>query len=316
MRLTATGAVLERSLDITGDIIGRQGSADSATDTWALIHDPIYSGSTRTTVAEIEMKRTSTGAGNYDGQISLQTRSTGNSLAEALLLDKNQGASFRGAIVVKTSALSANTTLGAHYAVFASAAGGSITLTLPAASGNAGLVYEVYKTDTSTNTVTVDGNASETIGGALTVVLGGNKGVSRLLIICDGSNWQLKELYEEGDFTATLTGVTTSVTGTARYTLNGKTVSLDMVNLLGTSNSTACTITGVPATIRPARNKDFSVNEIQDNGNKYPGMLRLASSGTFTLFFLTTVPGALGSTFTNANQKGLGMDTALAYNLM
>lgn len=52
----------------------------------------------------------------------------------------------------------------------ANAAGGNITYNLQAAGGN-GVLYFFKKTDSSTNTVTIDGNSSETIDGATTVVL-------------------------------------------------------------------------------------------------------------------------------------------------
>src|SRR3989304_4267991 len=42
------------------------------------------------------------------------------------------------------------------------------TVTLYATSGNGGKILSIKKTDSGTNTVTVDGNASETIDGAAT----------------------------------------------------------------------------------------------------------------------------------------------------
>lgn len=67
------------------------------------------------------------------------------------------------------------------------ATGGNSTVNLPAASGNSGKAIVVKKTDSSANTVTVDGNASETIDGANTFVL--NAQWDSLHIVCDGSNW-------------------------------------------------------------------------------------------------------------------------------
>lgn len=64
----------------------------------------------------------------------------------------------------------------------------SFTETLPAASGNAGLAYYFIKTN-STNVVTIDANASETIGGALTIKMATLN--DSLQIVCDGSNWQV-----------------------------------------------------------------------------------------------------------------------------
>lgn len=69
-------------------------------------------------------------------------------------------------------AVTTNTTLGAtHYSVSANATSGSLTITLPAVSGITGRRYQITKSDASANTVTIDGNASETINGATTHVL-------------------------------------------------------------------------------------------------------------------------------------------------
>jgi len=73
--------------------------------------------------------------------------------------------------------------------VFADAVGGNITLNLPAASSNAGRRYYIKKIDSSSNSVTVDGNASETIDGATTVST--TTQYSGWTILCDGSNWSV-----------------------------------------------------------------------------------------------------------------------------
>lgn len=73
--------------------------------------------------------------------------------------------------------------------ILADASGGSWTLTLPAAASNTGKVYHVKKTDSGTNTVTVDGNASETINGATTVILKVQNEV--LSIVSNGTNWDI-----------------------------------------------------------------------------------------------------------------------------
>lgn len=44
----------------------------------------------------------------------------------------------------------------------------SFIITLPAASGSAGIIFEFTKTDATANTVTIEANGSETINGSLT----------------------------------------------------------------------------------------------------------------------------------------------------
>ena len=68
-----------------------------------------------------------------------------------------------------------------------SASGAARTITLPAAASSTGLVIGVKKSDSSTNTVTIDGNASETIDGATTLVLGRQHDC--VLLMCDGTGW-------------------------------------------------------------------------------------------------------------------------------
>lgn len=81
-----------------------------------------------------------------------------------------------------------DTALDADEVITVSASGGVRTITLPPAAGIQGKVYTVKKTDSSTNTVTIDGNAAETIDGAATFVL--NSENESVIIISDGSNWQ------------------------------------------------------------------------------------------------------------------------------
>lgn len=94
------------------------------------------------------------------------------------------GGSF-GAAITSTST---DITLGAtHYTVKVDASGANRTITLPAASGVTRRIYIIKKTDATANTVTIDGNASETIDGATTKVI--NTQWAGYMIQCDGTNW-------------------------------------------------------------------------------------------------------------------------------
>lgn len=91
----------------------------------------------------------------------------------------------------------------------------SFTITLFAASGNSGKVLRIKKTNaTLANQVTIDCNASETINGATTTTL--NTQGEFITIICDGTNWQISQLYIPSIWTSyTPTG---GWTGTTTYT--------------------------------------------------------------------------------------------------
>ena len=63
------------------------------------------------------------------------------------------------------------------------------TVTLYTNSGNGGKVLSIKKTDSGTNTVTVDGNASETIDGAATKEIQFQN--STMTIMSNGTNWYI-----------------------------------------------------------------------------------------------------------------------------
>ena len=65
---------------------------------------------------------------------------------------------------------------------------GAITINLPTAVGNT-KIFNIKKTDSSTNAVTVDGNGTQTIDGDLTLIIFG-EGDSYTLI-SDGANWKV-----------------------------------------------------------------------------------------------------------------------------
>ena len=76
------------------------------------------------------------------------------------------------------------------------ATSGAITVNLLAAATAAdGFQITIKKTDSSSNDVTIDGNASETIDGSTTLVLDGEN--NSVTLVCDGSNWFVKASLDE-----------------------------------------------------------------------------------------------------------------------
>jgi len=100
-------------------------------------------------------------------------------------------------------------------------------------------------------------------------------------------------------FTGTLTGCTTTPTGTVKYTRNGKFVTLSIPQISGTSNSTAATITGAPTSIAPATAKRCLVR-VQDNGTAALGVADIGTGGVITLFL-----GATAAVFTGSGTKSI-----------
>ncbi len=73
--------------------------------------------------------------------------------------------------------------------ILCSTAGGAWTLTLPTAIGIKGKIYTIKKTTNDVSGLTIDGNASETIDGAVTKLI-----VSQyraITIMSDGANWHV-----------------------------------------------------------------------------------------------------------------------------
>lgn len=77
-----------------------------------------------------------------------------------------------GAVMMPITTVTTTTTLDTtHYTVLADATSGNITINLPTAASASGRVYVIKKTDSSANTVTIDGSGAETIDGATTNVI-------------------------------------------------------------------------------------------------------------------------------------------------
>lgn len=98
-------------------------------------------------------------------------------------------ASTVGQVLSKTADYTITVQDGNNLILLADATGAAVTITLPTAVGHKGFTLLVKKTDTSTNIVTVDGNAAETLDGALIGVL--SIPYTWMQLVSDGSNWRV-----------------------------------------------------------------------------------------------------------------------------
>jgi hypothetical protein len=201
---------------------GTTGTTQSAGDNSTKIATTAYADSAASTAAASKVSDTAYDATTWDGVTTVApSKNAVRDKVEALDAAKANLASptFTGTPAAPTAAAGTNTTQLATTAftmtavsnaattilsasktsaytatsndgiILCDSSGGAFTVTLPAAASNSGKILRFKKTDTSTNAVTVDGNASETIDGALTLKL-----CSRydfLDIVSDGSNWQV-----------------------------------------------------------------------------------------------------------------------------
>lgn len=112
---------------------------------------------------------------------------------------------------------------------------------------------------------------------------------------------------DTGSYTATLTGCTTSPTTSIAYRRVGDMVFLDIPALSATSNTTAATITGMPAAIRPSAARS-DIGSVTDNSAVATGKIVIETSGVLTLHVNQS------ATFTNAGTKGVQACT-IAYKV-
>lgn len=107
------------------------------------------------------------------------------------------------------------------------------------------------------------------------------------------ANWNVNN----STFTATATGMTTSPTGTVKYSIVGTTVTIDIPGISGTSNATTFTLTGAPNSIWPSSDKDFFIRVV-DNGTLQLGLVRIKTTGVIELY-----AGVTGTAFTASGTK-------------
>jgi hypothetical protein len=118
---------------------------------------------------------------------------------------------------------------------------------------------------------------------------------------------------ESGSFTATLTGMTASTTGTVKWRRTGtKTTLFVPSSILGTSNSTSMTMTGVPSILLMTSDKPSVWCTVQDNGTTQAGnaIIQRSIGDPSSIVFGVGVNG----NFTNSGSKGLTVGTTIMYD--
>lgn len=122
----------------------------------------------------------------------------------------------------------------------------------------------------------------------------------------------------QGTFTGTMTGMTGATTGTVNYQRVGNLVKLWVTSaIVGTSNTTSLTMTGLPAIVRPANTRETQ-STVTDNSLSLLSVASVDSSGViaFALARTGTVANRVdyaGSLFTNSGNKGVGVLWSISY---
>lgn len=125
------------------------------------------------------------------------------------------------------------------------------------------------------------------------------------------AHWWVQDIYSYGSFTGTLTGCTTSPTQTFKYYRHNEMVTISPAGtLVAVSNTTACTITGMPTHIRPLSTRKI-IAETQDSGVPNAGLWEIGTGGTITLR-----KDVSGGAFTASGNKGIGQGTEVSYTMV
>lgn len=105
---------------------------------------------------------------------------------EAFTPGSGGGGDMLSTLTAAEIAITTTTTLTISRMHVCSGTTANYTVTLPAVSGNAGKFVGVRMATGLTKLVTIDGNASEAIDGALTRIMWAGEAA---ILLCDGSNW-------------------------------------------------------------------------------------------------------------------------------
>jgi hypothetical protein len=188
----------------------------------------------------------------------------------------NPGHSFSEVDVNQVTKTTSATLLTTETVVLADASAGPITLTLPpAANVTPRTIYFIKKIDSSlANLVTIDGNASETIDGSLTITLA-QRGEG-VVLQTDGTNWRVlqRTVYDISAFRTK--GSTLNQWYTSPFTGTALTTGAPTANVLRAIPfivSKTTTIDSMAINVTTATSGMVRVGIYANNGNNYPGAL-------------------------------------------
>jgi hypothetical protein len=202
---------------------------------------------------------------------------------------------------------------------------GSATAHVVKVTGNASITFFGTSAQTVAPIYIVRFTGTATLNNTSSLVLPGGQNIvtqagDALIAQYQGSNvWQVllyqRQSASTGTFNGTATGFSgaltpgePTVTWTLSSTMSGPIVSLNIPGFYGTSNATTLTITGMPASLYPARNQLQLYAGVENGGatSQYAGSVVIGSTGTMTFWPFADV-GA--TAWTNTGTKGIGVGT-------
>lgn len=192
--ISSGGGVSVDTTEVSHDLTWSDGALSSIRFTWNLSgsNDPTIEfrdggiNFDRGTISiDLVNNRVGIGTDAPDEKLTV----TGNTKTSGEFIEGAGSTASTGGFGILTDSKSSSFTAdGSATLYLCDASGGAITATLPAAATTTNRVYIFKKTDTTTNDVTIDGNASETIDGATNYALTVED--ESITIISDGTNWR------------------------------------------------------------------------------------------------------------------------------
>ncbi len=181
--------------DAIASVFGRTGVVTAQSGDYSAFYQAL--SAILTSIAAISgngiLARTAAGAATsrtISGTSNQVTIADGDGVAGNPTVSLPNGLILPGAVGFALRSITSARTLDAtDYTILGDATGAAFTVTLPAVASNAGRVYIVKKIDASANSLTIDGNASETIDGAATLDLTAQW--AHVMIQSSGTAWSV-----------------------------------------------------------------------------------------------------------------------------
>jgi hypothetical protein len=115
--------------------------------------------------------------------------------------------------------------------------------------------------------------------------------------------------FNQGTFVGTLTGCTTAPTVTIKWAKNGNRITAIIPGISGTSNSTACSITGMPPNLWPITTQTFGIGALLNNSSGSScGGIDIDTGGVINLFVNSS-----STAFTASGTKGISSNACVTW---
>lgn len=257
-------------------------------------------------------------AGGSSGQVNYNSSGTLAGAANLVYNSTSEQVSVAGNATGINFVVNGTANFFAEQIVGNSTTGGSAGLLIQAGTNGSDTAFKILNEAGTSTFLQVIGNGGMELGAPT----GGDEGLGTLNATGLYVNGVTAATAQNGSFTGTLTGMTATVTGTFNYVVSGDTVTLySSSGILGTSNSTAMTITGLPNAINPVNAQLFVTWGVENSGTANNlAVAEINTNNTVTLGLsssgASSTPVTFGvNDFTSSGTKGINGGWTITYSL-